>query len=147
MIAPRHPAYLIGTHPYSFRSGSPAEIVAVVFVTPPNASDMRACYHIRFNDGVEDFVPVSDAANFNLFPGATANVTKANMLTPERVQEIRTLAEGLRNDAEHDIEDKRDIYQALMDLLACHLPAGEWHPIGDGLEADFQPKGSDAGEK
>lgn len=38
-------------------------------------------------------------------------------LTPERLAEIRRLAEGLRRDADYDIEDKRDIYQALMDLL------------------------------
>lgn len=60
-------------------------------------------------------------------------------MTPERLQQIRTLTAGLRADAEHDIEDKRDIYQALTDLLADVAPR-ELHPIGDGLEADFTDK-------
>lgn len=44
-------------------------------------------------------------------------------LTDERMAEIRALAAGLRAEAEHDIEDKREMYNALMDLLtlSCYL--------------------------
>jgi hypothetical protein len=52
-------AYYVGTHRYSFKSGDPAEIVGVKMVTP-ELEEQRLCYHIRWSDGCEDFVPVSD---------------------------------------------------------------------------------------
>lgn len=58
-------AFLVGTHMYSFRAGKPAEIIGVQFLTPTN-EDPRACYHLRFEDGEEDFTPISDARNFKI---------------------------------------------------------------------------------
>ncbi len=51
--------FLVGTHRHSFRAGKPAEILGVVFVTP-EGREARACYHVRFEDGQEDHVAVSD---------------------------------------------------------------------------------------
>ena len=58
-------AYLVGTHRYSFRAGEPAEILGVMFVTPPE-NEIRACYHIRFDDGRDDFVPLSETHHFEI---------------------------------------------------------------------------------
>lgn len=43
---------------------------------------------------------------------------KPAFVTPERHAEIEATAAALRDDAAHDIEDKRAIYEALIDLLA-----------------------------
>lgn len=58
-------AFLVGTHRYSFQSGKPAEIIGVLFVTPEGC-DARLCYHIRFENGQEDFVPVSESHHFEI---------------------------------------------------------------------------------
>ena len=52
-------AYLVGIHPYYFRCGEPAEIIGVVIATPKD-SEPRPCFHIRFEDGEEDYIPLSD---------------------------------------------------------------------------------------
>lgn len=62
--------YLIGIHMHSFRVGAPAEIVGVKMCTPtaptfpfgsvPVPLLARACYHIRFDDGKEDYVPIKE---------------------------------------------------------------------------------------
>lgn len=56
-------AYLVGTHRYSFRAGKPAEIIGVQFVTPMNA-EPRPCFHLQFEDGQQDFIPLSEAHHF-----------------------------------------------------------------------------------
>lgn len=61
------PAVFIGTHAYSYRRGEPAEILRVVIVTPDGLAP-RACYHVRFSDGVEDYTPISDHAHFEIQP-------------------------------------------------------------------------------
>lgn len=43
-----------GNHPYMFRSGQWASLVARMIYNE------RICYHVRFEDGVEDWWPVSD---------------------------------------------------------------------------------------
>ena len=53
-------AFLVGTHRYSLQAGKPAEILGVKFVTPRGLQP-RACYHVRFEDGEEDLVPLSEA--------------------------------------------------------------------------------------
>lgn len=58
-------AFLVGTHRYSFQAGEPAEIIGVQFVTPKNA-EPRACYRLRFEDGQEDLVPLSEAHHFEI---------------------------------------------------------------------------------
>lgn len=58
-------AYLIGTHYTSFRRGEPAEIIGVEFVTPEGLQP-RPCYKIRYEDGVEDAVPIADANSFTI---------------------------------------------------------------------------------
>ncbi len=58
-------AFLVGTHMYSFRAGKPAEIIGVQFVTPVN-EEPRPCYHLRFEDGKEDFTPISDTLTFKI---------------------------------------------------------------------------------
>ena len=46
---------------------------------------------------------------------------RQRVMTEARWAEIDELVAGLHNDAAHDIEDKRQIYEALMDLL-CLAP-------------------------
>lgn len=50
------------THPYGFRSGEWARIVAVV-PTVTTAGDPRECYLVSFPDGVTDLWPVVDASD------------------------------------------------------------------------------------
>lgn len=56
-------AYLVGTHRYSFRAGKPAEIIGVQFLKPVNA-EARPCYYVQFEDGWQDFIPLSEAHHF-----------------------------------------------------------------------------------
>jgi hypothetical protein len=58
-------AFLVGTHRYSYRAGKPSEIVGVVFVTRQK-QEAHACYQVRFEDGAEDFVPLSEARHFEI---------------------------------------------------------------------------------
>jgi len=57
------PAYITPNHRYAFRSGEPALILGVVIYTPwgqePNL-EARPCFHVRYSDGVEDHIPLSD---------------------------------------------------------------------------------------
>lgn len=59
-------AYIIGTHPYSFRSGEPAEIIGVKLVTPSSDIKCRLCYEIEFSDGFKDSIAVEDASNYTI---------------------------------------------------------------------------------
>lgn len=52
-------AFLINTGVVSFRPGEVAEVLGVAIVTPPNCPP-RPCYHIRYNDGKEDYVSIRD---------------------------------------------------------------------------------------
>ncbi len=47
----------------------------------------------------------------------TTTLPPPTLMTLERLREIVQLRDSLRSDAEHDIEDKRDIYNALTDLI------------------------------
>ena len=46
------PIYFVATHPGMFRCGIAAEIVGVVAVNG------RACFHLRYTDGAEDYSPI-----------------------------------------------------------------------------------------
>ena len=46
------PIYFVATHPDMFRCGIAAEIVGVVAVNG------RACFHLRYTDGAEDYSPI-----------------------------------------------------------------------------------------
>lgn len=60
-------AYYVGTHQYSFRTGEPAEILGVVWVTPEEKDrPPRACFHVRYEDGTEDLSLVSDTVNYTI---------------------------------------------------------------------------------
>jgi len=58
-------AYLVGVHRYSFKSGKPAKIVGVDFVTPENGKP-RLCYHIMWADKTEDWVAIEDSSNYKI---------------------------------------------------------------------------------
>lgn len=53
-------AFYTGTHKDSFRSGESAEIIGVKMVQPTKDHEVRPCYHIRFEDGAEDYAPMHD---------------------------------------------------------------------------------------
>jgi hypothetical protein len=74
-------AFLIGIHPYSFREGEPAEIIGVSFCTPDGLEE-RLCYKIRYNDGKEDFVAVSDTKNYKIINETDAKEVKIPKVTP-----------------------------------------------------------------
>jgi hypothetical protein len=57
-----------GTHFASFRSGEPATIIGVEWVKPGGHGG-RACFRIRFEDGVEDVTPICDVENYTLTEG------------------------------------------------------------------------------
>ncbi|MFA6445651.1 MAG: hypothetical protein WCW14_00155 [Candidatus Paceibacterota bacterium] len=61
--------YLVHTHRHGFRAGKPAKILGVRFVTPKGHAG-RVCYHVRFRDGKEDFVPLADQNNFKIISAA-----------------------------------------------------------------------------
>ena len=52
-------AYIVGIHRYSFRCGKPAEIIGVKIVTPCEGDTPRTCYHVMYEDGVDDYVPIT----------------------------------------------------------------------------------------
>lgn len=59
--------YLVGVHRYCFRAGEPARVVGVKMITPIDnkgiidiPQEPRVCYHIKFEDGQEDYVAKSD---------------------------------------------------------------------------------------
>lgn len=71
----RDKAYFVGIHRYHYKSGVPAEIVGVEWVMPDttltdraikNTPNARLCYHIRWADGTEDWVPVIDNATYKI---------------------------------------------------------------------------------
>ena len=52
-------AHYMPLHRYAFRSGEPAKLLGVKICTP-EGSDPRACYHLRWPDGKEDYSPIAD---------------------------------------------------------------------------------------
>lgn len=48
------PAWFVATHPDMFRCGEPALILGVIFV------NNRACFRVRYRDGVEDDTPLGN---------------------------------------------------------------------------------------
>ena len=59
-------AYLVNIHRYGFHCGEPAEILGVVFFTPPGIYELRLCYRVKFKNGDEDYVALSDSNNFEI---------------------------------------------------------------------------------
>ncbi len=57
-------AYYIGTHPNSFRSGEPAEIIDFKSVKVGN--EWRSCFMVRYADGREDSCAASDHGNYKI---------------------------------------------------------------------------------
>lgn len=53
-------AYIILTHPYDFRSGEPAKILGVKLVTLSPETPPRLCFRLRWENGVEDLVPLEN---------------------------------------------------------------------------------------
>jgi hypothetical protein len=58
-------AYIIGTHPYTFRCGKPALITGVKNVWS-ETMEPRVCYEIVFPDGVIDYVPMSAMNDYEI---------------------------------------------------------------------------------
>ena len=58
-------AFYVATHPDRFRFGEAAEIVGVRILAP-KGQEPRPCFHLRFKDGKENFVPVSDSDAFRM---------------------------------------------------------------------------------
>jgi hypothetical protein len=56
--------FVVGTHRYSFRAGTPAEVVAEAMFTPEGL-EPRPGFILRFEDGTEDIVPVFAAHGSN----------------------------------------------------------------------------------
>lgn len=65
---------LTGIHRYSFRCGESAEILGIQWIKPvlgskrdtPEGVEVKPCYRVRYADGVEDLVAVSDFKNFTI---------------------------------------------------------------------------------
>lgn len=52
-----------GSHAAIFRYNEWAELIGVVIIPQPSG-EQRLCYKVRFDDGVIDYRPVSDANNY-----------------------------------------------------------------------------------
>lgn len=61
-------AKIRGTHPYTFRCGEWANIIAVKIGTP-GALESRPCFIIEFEDGEIDSIPVYDQENYEIAAG------------------------------------------------------------------------------
>ena len=59
-------AYFKGTHIHSFRQGERSEILGVKIVTPDDPCKTRPCFHVKYEDGVEDYVPIADWNNYDV---------------------------------------------------------------------------------
>lgn len=57
--------YIIGVHPDIFRGKEPRRIIGMKMVTPEGLWT-RLCYHVRFEDGKEDYIPVIELENGNI---------------------------------------------------------------------------------
>ena len=55
----REDVYLVNTHRYLYRPGTPARIIGIDMCTPGDKSP-RLCYHILYADGQDDWVPIKD---------------------------------------------------------------------------------------
>ena len=53
--------YLIGVSINSFRYGDPAKILGIKMITL-NGSTPRLCYHIEYEDDLEDYVPITEVS-------------------------------------------------------------------------------------
>lgn len=66
---PAGSAFYEGIHPYMFRTGQRAEILALVH-TPRNDSGTvvnRTMFKVKYADGAIDYVPVSDVGNYRVW--------------------------------------------------------------------------------
>lgn len=52
-------AFLVGVHRHCFKAGQAGEVTNVYYVKPVGL-DWRMAYQVRFDDGVRDYVAVSD---------------------------------------------------------------------------------------
>lgn len=58
-------AYITGTHPYSFRSGTAGLITGVKIVTP-DGLEPRACYEITYPDGFIDYTAIKTDLTYKI---------------------------------------------------------------------------------
>ncbi len=68
-------AKLLPIHPYQFRCGQLAEIVGVKWVIP-DGNTGRVCFHLRWEDGETDFLPISDSSNYIIIPDKWVYITE-----------------------------------------------------------------------
>ena len=68
--------FYVGTHRYSFRPsrrsdglGEPAEIIGVAFVAS-EGEEPRPCFHLRYENGTEDFALISETHHYKLISEA-----------------------------------------------------------------------------
>lgn len=63
--------YLVASSLNLFRPGEPSTVLGIKMVTPiideivPLYKEPRICYHIRFEDGCEDYLPFEEVENGN----------------------------------------------------------------------------------
>lgn len=60
-----HPARIRGTHHHSFKRNEWADILGVRMCTP-FGYDIRAAFECRYKDGSVDYIPISDAPNYEI---------------------------------------------------------------------------------
>ena len=65
MNVQRRDAKIRGTHPHSFRSGEWADIIGVKVFAPQGLS-LRVGYQCLYDDGFIDYIPISDASNYEI---------------------------------------------------------------------------------
>jgi len=60
---PAQKAYCVAVHRYGFQAGTPAEIIGVKVVSAPTP---RPCYHLRYPDGREGYLPVTEVTHHTI---------------------------------------------------------------------------------
>lgn len=59
--------YYIGKGHHSYRRGEPARVIGVKMVTPDaEGATERLCYHVRYEDGTEDYCVIGDTNNYSI---------------------------------------------------------------------------------
>lgn len=61
---PRNSMFYVGEHQYTFRYGQRAEVIGIVLIESNIEVAKRPCFHLLWPDGVEDYVPISDAKSY-----------------------------------------------------------------------------------
>lgn len=74
-------AYIVGVHPYAFRSGEAAEIIGTKYVKP-TGHNWRIAFKVEYADGFIDYVAFEDVTSGNY------EITQMSNLVLDKFQKL-----------------------------------------------------------